>query len=110
MRSFKLFCALVNFSLLAGIMTNSICIPVYQSLMQIDNDTLEMIKNNWNEAQEEEGEEKRDKNDDKKIDYQILLQKRIHFSGYSKSLFDVKSNIQYQFKLEIPFPPPDNLV
>ena len=50
------------------------------------------------------------KNDDKKIEYQILHQKNIQFSGFTKSLFDVKSSILYQFKLEIPFPPPDRVV
>ena len=50
------------------------------------------------------------KNDDKKIEYQILHQKNIQFSGFTKSLFDVKSSILYQFKLEIPFPPPDRIV
>jgi len=109
MKSFKLFCALVHFFLLAGIMTNSIYIPVYQSVMQINDDTFERVETNWNETQEEEGDEKRDKNDDKKTEYQIY-QKNIQFSGFSKSLFDVKSSIQYQFKLEIPFPPPDRTV
>lgn len=110
MKSFKLFCVVVHFFLLAGIMTNSIYIPVYQSMMQINDDTFEMVESNWNETQEEEGDEKRDKNDDKKIEYQILYQKNIQFSGFTKSLFDVKSSIHYQFKLEIPFPPPDRIV
>ena len=110
MKSFKLFCALVHFFLLAGIMTNSIYIPVYQSVMQINDDTFERVESNWNETQEEEGDEKRDKNDDKKIEYQILYQENIQFTGFSKSLFDVKASIHYQFKLEIPFPPPDRIV
>lgn len=110
MKSFKLFCALVHFFLLAGIMTNSIYIPVYQSVMQINDDTFERVESNWNETQEEEGDEKRDKNDDKKIEYQILYQKNIQFTGFSKSLFDVKASIHYRFKLEIPFPPPDRIV
>ncbi|MGI9540734.1 MAG: hypothetical protein ACR2MI_01605 [Flavobacteriaceae bacterium] len=110
MKSFKLFYVLVHFFLLAGIMTNSIYIPVYQSVMQINDDTFERVESNWNETQEEEGDEKRDKNEDKKIELQILFQKNIKFSGFSKSLFDVKSIIQYQFKLEIPFPPPDRIV
>ena len=110
MKSFKLFYVIVHLFLLAGIMTNSICIPVYQSVMQINDDTFERVESNWNETQEEEGDEKRDKNEDKKIEYQILFQKNIKFSCFSKSLFDVKSIIQYQFKLEIPFPPPDRIV
>ena len=110
MKSFKLFFAIVHFFLLAGIMTNSVYIPVYQSVMQINDDTFERIESNWNETQEEESDEKRDKNDDKKIEYQILHQKNIQFSGFTKSLFDVKSSILYQFKLEIPFPTPDRVV
>ena len=110
MKSFKLFFAIVHFFLLAGIMTNSVYIPVYQSVMQINDDTFERIESNWNETQEEESDEKRDKNDDKKIEYQILHQKNIQFSGFTKSLFDVKSSILYQFKLEILFPPPDRVV
>jgi hypothetical protein len=110
MKSFKLFFAIVHFFLLAGIMTNSVYIPVYQSVMQINDDTFERIESNWNETQEEESDEKRDKNDDKKIEYQILHKKNIQFSGFTKSLFDVKSSILYQFKLEIPFPPPDRVV
>ena len=110
MKSFKLFFAIVHFFLLAGIMTNSVYIPVYQSVMQINDDTFERIESNWNETQEEESDEKRDKNDDKKIEYQILHKKNIQFSGFTKSLFDVKSSILYQFKLEIPFPTPDRVV
>ena len=110
MKSFKLFFAIVHFFLLAGIMTNSVYIPVYQSVMQINDYTFERIESNWNETQEEESDEKRDKNDDKKIEYQILHKKNIQFSGFTKSLFDVKSSILYQFKLEIPFPPPDRVV
>ena len=73
MKSFKLFFAIVHFFLLAGIMTNSVYIPVYQSVMQINDDTFERIESNWNETQEEESDEKRDKNDDKKIEYHVLL-------------------------------------
>jgi len=51
MKSFKLFCVVVHFFLLAGIMTNSIYIPVYQSMMQINDDTFEMVESNWNETQ-----------------------------------------------------------
>ena len=34
----------------------------------------------------------------------------VPFSGYSKLLFDIKSDIKNIFRLEIPSPPPDVLV
>ena len=110
MSSFTSFTFLVRFFLLAGVFMNSLCIPIYQSIHFINDNTFEIVENNWMENQEEEDEDKREKKENKKIEYQITLQNKNYFSGNSNSLFDVATRINYQFQLEIPFPPPDTRV
>ena len=110
MSSYTSFTFLVRFFLLAGVFMNSLCIPIYQSIRFINDNTFEIVENNWLENQEEEDEDKREKKENKKIEYQITLQNKNCFSGNSNSLFDVATRINYQFQLEIPFPPPDTRV
>lgn len=55
-----------------------------------NDNTFEIVENNWMENQEEEDEDKREKKENKKIEYQITLQNKSYFSGNSNT--DQKSH------------------
>ena len=88
---------------------NTLFIPIYQNICFVSDENFEVVEIDWKENPEE-GDDKREKKENKKVVFQISILHNVSFSGYPKLLFDIKSDVKNIFHLEIPSPPPDMLI
>lgn len=109
MNRYKPLKLLVQYLLFIGILMNTLFIPIYQNICFVSDENFEVVEIDWKENPEED-DDKREKKENKKVVFQISILHNVPFSGYSKLLFDIKSDIKNIFHLEIPSPPPDVLV
>jgi|TARA_B110000259_G_C13902078_1_gene357292 hypothetical protein len=102
MSNYKPLKLIIQYLLFIGILMNILFIPVYQNICFASDDNFEIVEIDWKGNQEED--------DDKKVVFQVSIVHNVLFLGYSKLLFEIRSNIQNIIHLEIPSPPPDVLI
>ena len=102
MSNYKPLKLIIQYLLFIGILMNILFIPVYQNICFASDDKFEIVEIDWKGNQEED--------DDKKVVFQVSIVHNVLFLGYSKLLFEIRSNIQNIIHLEIPSPPPDVLI
>tara|TARA_B110000977_G_scaffold59641_1_gene81009 strand:+ start:1689 stop:2009 length:321 start_codon:yes stop_codon:yes gene_type:complete len=106
MSNYKPLKLIIQYLLFIGILMNILFIPVYQNICFASDDNFEIIEIDWKGNQEEDD----DKKENKKVVFQVSIVHNVLFLGYSKLLFEIRSNIQNIIHLEIPSPPPDVLI
>ena len=93
MSNYKPLKLIIQYLLFIGILMNILFIPVYQNICFASDDNFEIVEIDWKGNQEED--------DDKKVVFQVSIVHNVLFLGYSKLLFEIRSNILNIIHLEI---------